>query len=376
MKLGLTEKQYISLLSLVVETELSEQPEPPPSEPEAGTSDQQGGGQGYPDVTKWESGVERGPANQIGVTKWSDVVGSKLQRGKANPLTEQNGPEGKKININRTKRNDFYVLDIPPTNFSKKTNIIIPKNVNGIQTTATFWHHPIKNTFWSNLVNTQYNDLVPTTDMLNSILPDGSLRSFSVGGVQYSANLERIKDNPLQISFKWFYDKNNTPYKEPTEIPDELKEKTFWQKFLTSDGGLATELLWIAAAIVVGILTDGVGFALAGEAGMSAEAFTFLGKRVTTSMIVKYFSEAGVFGVKGLFERLDGKNMSGDIDIVFGIFLPIIHEFGLIGRMGIGKVSKEAVDELATKVINKNETELMDLFTRSESEGGLSLIHI
>jgi hypothetical protein len=35
---------------------------------------------------KWESGVTRGPANQIGITKWSDIVGSKISRGKANPL--------------------------------------------------------------------------------------------------------------------------------------------------------------------------------------------------------------------------------------------------------------------------------------------------
>jgi len=35
---------------------------------------------------KWESGVTRGPDNQIAVTKWSDVVGSKVSRGKANPL--------------------------------------------------------------------------------------------------------------------------------------------------------------------------------------------------------------------------------------------------------------------------------------------------
>jgi hypothetical protein len=35
---------------------------------------------------KWESGVTRGPANQVGVTKWSDIVGSKISRGKANPL--------------------------------------------------------------------------------------------------------------------------------------------------------------------------------------------------------------------------------------------------------------------------------------------------
>ena len=43
-----------------------------------------GGGSKYPTVTKWESGVARGPANQIGNTKWSDIV--KLTRGKANPI--------------------------------------------------------------------------------------------------------------------------------------------------------------------------------------------------------------------------------------------------------------------------------------------------
>jgi len=41
----------------------------------------------YPDVGHWETGLERGPANQIATnSKWSDVVGSKLTRGKANPL--------------------------------------------------------------------------------------------------------------------------------------------------------------------------------------------------------------------------------------------------------------------------------------------------
>ena len=45
-----------------------------------------GGKAAYPTVTKWESGVTRGTANQIGVTKWSDIVGSTLKRGKSNPL--------------------------------------------------------------------------------------------------------------------------------------------------------------------------------------------------------------------------------------------------------------------------------------------------
>lgn len=42
------------------------------------------GGSTYPSVTKWETGLTRGPANQIGLTKWGDIV--KLNRGKANTL--------------------------------------------------------------------------------------------------------------------------------------------------------------------------------------------------------------------------------------------------------------------------------------------------
>jgi len=56
-------------------------------EQEAAAASSSGGGgtkPPYPTVTKWESGVTRGPANQIGITKWSEIV--KLNRGKANTL--------------------------------------------------------------------------------------------------------------------------------------------------------------------------------------------------------------------------------------------------------------------------------------------------
>jgi hypothetical protein len=52
--------------------------------PAADSSGGGGGKPGYPTVTKWESGVTRGPANQIGLTKWADIV--KINRGKANTL--------------------------------------------------------------------------------------------------------------------------------------------------------------------------------------------------------------------------------------------------------------------------------------------------
>jgi len=86
MKLVITEKQLELLLSKYTKDELDEQ-DAASAAPTAGTSDKQSGGQGYPDVTKWESGVTRGPGNPVGNTKWSDTVGSKLTRGKANPLT-------------------------------------------------------------------------------------------------------------------------------------------------------------------------------------------------------------------------------------------------------------------------------------------------
>lgn len=69
--------------------ELGEQESPVNPEPKSGTSDKQTGASGYPEVGKWESGINRGPANQIGVTKWSDVVGANLKRSKANQLKEQ-----------------------------------------------------------------------------------------------------------------------------------------------------------------------------------------------------------------------------------------------------------------------------------------------
>lgn len=43
-----------------------------------------GGSASYPAVTKWNSGVTRGPANQVGNTKWKDSV--TINRGKANTL--------------------------------------------------------------------------------------------------------------------------------------------------------------------------------------------------------------------------------------------------------------------------------------------------
>jgi len=94
MELYITETQLKNLVKNSLKTkELGEQETPVNPEPKSGTSDKQTGGSGYPEVGKWESGVTRGPANQVGVTKWSDVVGANLKRSKANQLKEQSSYE-------------------------------------------------------------------------------------------------------------------------------------------------------------------------------------------------------------------------------------------------------------------------------------------
>lgn len=86
MRIIINEKQYKLLLGSPKIQDIDEEGEDPAAaQPTAGTGST-GSKEGYPEVGKWESGVTRGPSNQIGVTKWSDIVGSTLKRGKANPL--------------------------------------------------------------------------------------------------------------------------------------------------------------------------------------------------------------------------------------------------------------------------------------------------
>jgi hypothetical protein len=83
MELLINERQLKVILSQEVsEKEMEEQTDPSAAQPDSGTSSTQSGGQGYPEVGKWESGVTRGKANTIANNKWE----SGLTRGKANTL--------------------------------------------------------------------------------------------------------------------------------------------------------------------------------------------------------------------------------------------------------------------------------------------------
>ena len=148
MKLGLTDIQYNSLLTV-----LQEQGETPAAEPEKGTSDKQAGGQGYPQVGKWESGVTRGPGNQVGVTKWADVVGSKLTRGHGNQLKEQSTPNLISNNTKLFKGKEKPTPPIPaiekyPNNqqMDKNGKITYPYEKKNMEGNYLYWYYksPIK----------------------------------------------------------------------------------------------------------------------------------------------------------------------------------------------------------------------------------------
>lgn len=86
MKLIISEKQLQQLVKMHAKSqELSEEGEE--GAPEAGTSSD---GEKKTGMPKWESGINRGPANQIAVTRWKDIDGVTPARGKANTLWEQN----------------------------------------------------------------------------------------------------------------------------------------------------------------------------------------------------------------------------------------------------------------------------------------------
>jgi hypothetical protein len=115
MRLLLKQSQLEGLITKLAKNQELMEDEPGTGAPETGTS---GDGEKKTGATKWESGVTRGPANQIGVTKWSDVVGSTLKRGKANPLSEQSAPPiGTKVGNTTYKTFWGESIEIPNENF-------------------------------------------------------------------------------------------------------------------------------------------------------------------------------------------------------------------------------------------------------------------
>lgn len=394
MKIGLTEKQYNRVLSQASENqEIKEQGETPAAEPEAGTSTQQSGGQGYPEVGKWESGVTRGPANQIGVTKWSDIVGATLKRDKANQLKEQIiTPYLMSKGVQVVTAADRYITLKNPYG----DMFYVPKGTKVLNTfeKGDRWDDSLKN--WvdkskGGIGNAKTDAWLPK-DSMNvvgwvSLFPHllGSVSQFKTpNGEIYSTffvneDLQNIK------TWKEFYDlKPNlrgwkmVSYRTAngkTFKIDELDSISLavidWFKENYKD------LLWIAAAIIAGILTGGIAdIALGGafmsgaSAGVASSVMARVGLNVSVRALSMYLVEAGVWSIKAGMEFHEGKGLTGSIDLVFGWLLPLCH--GTYFKMlGLGNITEKEVAELGAKLVGKGEQELtivLENLTARESE--------
>jgi hypothetical protein len=395
MKIGLTEKQYKRVLSQASENqEIKEQGETPASEPEAGTSTQQSGGQGYPQVGKWESGVTRGPANQIGVTKWSDIVGSTLKRDKANQLKEQIVSPllmSKGIQQVVTATDRYITLKNPNGDM-----FYVPKGTKVLNTfeKGDRWDDGLKN--WVDKVkgglgNAKTNAWLPK-DSMNvvgwvSLFPHllGSVAQFKTpNGEIYSTffvneDLQKVKTwvefNNMEPNLRgWKMVSYRTSNGKIFKI-DDLDRISLgvinWFKENYKD------LLWIAAAIIAGILTGGIAdvalggaFMSGASAGVASSVMARVGLNVSVRALSMYLAEAGVWSVKAGMEFHEGKGLTGSIDLVFGWLLPLCH--GTYFKMlGLGNITEKEVAELGAKLIGKGEQELtivLENLTARESE--------
>jgi len=232
--------------------------------------------------------------------------------------------------------------------------------------------------FFKDWYNTQWEQYIPNEEQFNSKFPPMTLRQFRTPDKKlYSLRIQRDTENkkPNVWNVLGYYDENNQPYIQKDYVTMEIPKAylpltSFWDKFVDYWENNWDEWLWVIAAIIVGILTEGVGFALVGEAGASATAMTLFGRALTWRALWRYLGEASVWSTKGLINLAEGKSKDASIDFIFGFLLPAVHGLG-INRWGVTATEQEAA-ALSSKLVGKSTQEVSELLTKSVAQGGLS----
>lgn len=380
MKLGLTEKQINLIISQISENQEigEEEVDPAAAAPDAGTSDAQAGGKGYPEVGKWESGATRGPGNQIGITKWADVVGATLKRGKGNPLKEQEGrgssialdPEGdrkKSEEENRKKeefRKNYIVYPIPKSSINKMETLSLPREVNGNKTLVSIWKTiPNSNTFgfskWNN--DPEWRVLIPTQDNIDNIFnKTGLLRSFTVDGVKYNTTIKRTSDKPIVWSFLWFEDKDGNYYDQSKfmkkeDIPDAFlkKENTWWDEW--GQWTLAGASLIAACFGPVGLLVS-IGLDLVAAADLYYREDDTIGASV--SVVLAFLPVIGDALRMGKVSTMNATRLAKE-------FAPLKTEAEILDKINDIKKTRPNDAYLVTKILEEDPEKIGKLIENS-----------
>lgn len=275
MHLVITERQLKDLIKLrSINKDLNEEGEE--GAPEAGTSsdgDQKTG------ATKWESGVTRGPANQIGVTKWSDTVGSSLKRGKANPLSEQGllGPSVNPIIANATNYALNPATDTPtkeyktfwgdmyaiPTDGSIKLSFWNDNKLRGLTFTGSY--EKDGRVYWSKKyidpkTNKEKVDeyLAPSEDFLKETFENDTIKTIYVeNGKKWFTVVMTHKPGGWVANNGYFYNDGKKYEKFDPEKYIHVSFTTSALKWLDDNWLLVAEVL---VSVAVGIATGGMSF--------------------------------------------------------------------------------------------------------------------
>ena len=309
MQLLLTEKQLKRLSKqLVVVQYLNEEGDPAAAAPDTGTSSD---GEKKTGATKWESGVTRGPANQIGVTKWSDTVGSSLKRGKANPLSEQGTstfvkilrPDGKVMNapLNTQIIGTFDADSMGGGKFKESLKNLLSKENGGLGNSQTQAWVPSD---WSRIIKMDSVSTFRTPDnkTYKAIIRHPKLDEFDKKNATWE-DFYALDPDPNGWKFKGYFTDQGTAF---TGIKEVEPEKSFWDEWK----------YWIltGASIVAVIVIPGIGGLLV---------------------------SIGLDLIAGAMQYAEGDTIGAGISVILA-FLPVIGK--LIPAL---KVSEEVATKLA-----------------------------
>lgn len=248
MKLVISERQLNELITqLNLNKEITEQGDGEGA-PETGTSSD---GEQKTGASKWESGVTRGPANQIGVTKWADSY--KITRGRANPLSEQIEsqnvrilrPDGKTMLAPQGTKilSVFDQSKMDGSAFKNSLKSYISKANGGLGNSETQKWVPLD---WSKIitVNSVSSFTTPDGEKYSAIIKHPKITAISKKGGGW-AEVYQITPDPNGWKFYAYISDSRKPFVGLQE------EKGFWEEWK----------YWIlgGASIIAAIVIPGIG---------------------------------------------------------------------------------------------------------------------
>lgn len=333
--------------------------------PEAGTSSD---GEKKTGAKKWESGIKRGPANPIGIGKWSETAGTTPVRGHANPLSE----------ITLTK-NELLSELMNPALMATAVAKLDPSLDTKVKEYTTFWGEKYKIPdnpnfevyFWnskkprasmfskSHLVEgvwmwdqNYYNpktkqvevseELAPDESVLSDIFPDNTLRGIYIKSQDKWFGVVMTNINNEWKENKGYFHNPGTGKKYVAYKPDD-----YIYTSLTTSTILWVKENWaliaeVALSIAVGFLTGGA------------------------SIMVQALAQAGVSvafaaGVYALSDKTEDDKMGLAIGLCIAAlpFIPaVVNKLGLKGPItGLTKYGKELS-------LAKNEGEIANILSK------------